>query len=337
MPAVHRLGDENDGGGVIESIAQGTVFVNGQLASIDGSSVSGHDLHLPTTTANGSTTVFIGGIPVNRLGDPDECGHNRAEGSPDVFIGNGDEADVIDDATDESPNLVSNLFSKPADKPVVADQQYPYQRTSPPPTAEQNKQAGTAPNNQGVTESPPITDQPTTECEPGKPSVLGFLQRCLAEASKGTWRETGQGGKPSNPNIIRMWEDIGVTWYKSDQVAWCAGFACFAMKQSGLKYIREPNTFNLFNKLPSTDPGYKVVPISEMKPGDIVMWGSGHTNFCYTANNGRYTFVGGNQIPGPQSSPPVRDPQNDGDVTISYPTGWIPSLGGITKVIRLDC
>ena len=87
MPAVHRQGDANDGDGVIESVAQGTVYVNGQLASVDGSGVSGHDVHLPTATSNGSPTVFIGGIPVNRAGDADECGHSRAEGSPDVHIG----------------------------------------------------------------------------------------------------------------------------------------------------------------------------------------------------------------------------------------------------------
>ena len=87
MPAVHRLGDENDGGGAISSTAQNTVFVNNQPVSIDGSEVDGHDLHLPTVTANGSPTVFINGIPVNRQGDEDECGHGRAEGSPDVFVG----------------------------------------------------------------------------------------------------------------------------------------------------------------------------------------------------------------------------------------------------------
>ena len=87
MPAVHRLGDQNDGGGVIEDVAQGTVYVNEQLASIDGSGVSGHDLHLPTVTANGSPTVFINGISVNRQGDPDTCGCPRDSGSPDVFVG----------------------------------------------------------------------------------------------------------------------------------------------------------------------------------------------------------------------------------------------------------
>lgn len=87
MKPVHRQGDQNDGGGIIEDVAQGTVYVNGQLASVDGSTVSGHALHLPTVTANGSQTVFINGIPVNRQGDEDECGHARDEGSPDVFVG----------------------------------------------------------------------------------------------------------------------------------------------------------------------------------------------------------------------------------------------------------
>ena len=84
---VHRLGDVNDGGGDIASTAQTTVFANGLPVSVDGSTVNGHGLHFPTSTANGSPTVFINGIPVNRQGDADECGHGRAEGSPDVFVG----------------------------------------------------------------------------------------------------------------------------------------------------------------------------------------------------------------------------------------------------------
>lgn len=87
MPAVHRLGDENDGGGPISGTAQSTVFANNLPISVDGSTVDGHDLHLPTSTTSGSATVFINGIPVNREGDADECGHSRAEGSPDVFVG----------------------------------------------------------------------------------------------------------------------------------------------------------------------------------------------------------------------------------------------------------
>lgn len=83
MPAVHRLSDVNEDDGAITDVPQGTVYVNGQLVSVDGSPVEGG----PTTTANGSQTVFIGGIPVNRQGDEDTDGTPRADGSPDVYVG----------------------------------------------------------------------------------------------------------------------------------------------------------------------------------------------------------------------------------------------------------
>jgi uncharacterized Zn-binding protein involved in type VI secretion len=89
MPAAHRLNDPDEAGAAINSIPQSTVFINDQLASIDGSDVDGHGTgeHSGPQTANGSPTVFIGGIPVNRQGDADTCGHPRADGSPDVFVG----------------------------------------------------------------------------------------------------------------------------------------------------------------------------------------------------------------------------------------------------------
>jgi uncharacterized Zn-binding protein involved in type VI secretion len=85
----HRLGDPNAAGAAITSVPQGTVYVNNRLASIDGSAVEGHGLgeHSSPNTANGSPTVFINGVPVNRSGDDDTCGHPRATGSPDVFVG----------------------------------------------------------------------------------------------------------------------------------------------------------------------------------------------------------------------------------------------------------
>jgi uncharacterized Zn-binding protein involved in type VI secretion len=86
---VHRLGDPNEDGAAVTDIAQGTVFANNMLVSIDGSAVEGHGLgeHDSPVTANGSATVFIGGIPVNRQGDADTCGHPRADGSPNVNVG----------------------------------------------------------------------------------------------------------------------------------------------------------------------------------------------------------------------------------------------------------
>jgi len=89
------MGDCNDGGGCLTSIPQSTVYVNGKLKSVDGSIGTSHlPCPLPVihcagnwVTANGSSTVFVEGIPVNRQGDGDTCGHARAAGSPDVFTG----------------------------------------------------------------------------------------------------------------------------------------------------------------------------------------------------------------------------------------------------------
>ena len=91
MAAAQRNGDSNDGGGVINSIPQSTVFVNSKLVSVNGSKGTGHGIGIHAAnawdTANGSSTVFAGGIAINRTGDADTCTHARAGGSDDVFVG----------------------------------------------------------------------------------------------------------------------------------------------------------------------------------------------------------------------------------------------------------
>jgi len=91
MPPIHRLGDPNSAGGEITGIPQSTVFANDKLVSVDGSSVAPHTPfiapHLAARTANGSGTVSAGGIPINRQGDADSCGHPRAAGSDNVNVG----------------------------------------------------------------------------------------------------------------------------------------------------------------------------------------------------------------------------------------------------------
>ena len=92
MAAAQRNGDSNDGGGVINSIPQSTVFVNSKLVSVNGSTGTGHPVGPPHSagtwkTANGSSTVSAGGIAINRTGDADTCAHTRAGGSDDVFVG----------------------------------------------------------------------------------------------------------------------------------------------------------------------------------------------------------------------------------------------------------
>ena len=92
MAAAQRNGDSNDGGGVINSIPQSTVFVNSKLVSVNGSIGTGHPVGPPHSagtwkTANGSSTVFAEKIAINRTGDADTCEHTRAGGSDDVFVG----------------------------------------------------------------------------------------------------------------------------------------------------------------------------------------------------------------------------------------------------------
>ena len=91
MAAVQRKTDANTGGGTISSTAQSTVYANDKLISINGSTVTTHgvspNVHAGVTTANGSSTVFAGGIAINRTGDADSCTHTRTGGSGDVFVG----------------------------------------------------------------------------------------------------------------------------------------------------------------------------------------------------------------------------------------------------------
>ena len=91
MAAVQRSGDANTGGGTISSTAQSTVYANSKLISVNGSTVTTHgvspNVHAGVTTANGSSTVFAGGIAINRTGDADSCTHTRTGGSGDAFVG----------------------------------------------------------------------------------------------------------------------------------------------------------------------------------------------------------------------------------------------------------
>ena len=86
MPSVHRDGDSNTGGGIVNSSRN--VNVNGKSISVDGDSVTPHPpSHTGVKTANGSSSVFANGKPVNRQGDADTCLHVRSSGSSDVFAG----------------------------------------------------------------------------------------------------------------------------------------------------------------------------------------------------------------------------------------------------------
>ena len=88
----HRMGDLNTGAGAITSIPQSKVFCNSKLLAVNGSKGTSHPVGVPHSagvweTANGSSTVKVGGIPVNREFDADTCTHLRTGGSSNVKIG----------------------------------------------------------------------------------------------------------------------------------------------------------------------------------------------------------------------------------------------------------
>lgn len=72
-----------------------TVIVNGRPAGIHQADITPHPccgskgcaIHCNAKTTTGSSTVFAGGKPVLYVGVADTCGHTRAQGSPDVFVG----------------------------------------------------------------------------------------------------------------------------------------------------------------------------------------------------------------------------------------------------------
>lgn len=339
MPGAGRATQDMVGVGGMILAGSCDVLVNKKGAVRRGDLVKPHlstrgKKHPPVPMVEGTCAVLVNGRAMVRAGQKAACGDSLLVGSCDVQIGDQNRITELD--TNTSTLFTFDDSPQAADQPVYTDTNvinnpsvyYNPTYTSGERSQEKPNKAPDFAENNGV------QDQPVTQCVGTGNTVIPFLTRCLQEARQGLWRETGQGGAASNLNIINMWRNLGLS-FSSDQVPWCAGFACFAMKQSGMKWIREPGARNLVNKYTAYDG--QPIPINQMQPGDLVLWSSTHVNFCFTANNGRYTFVGGNQTPNPTSGKPVRDPKNDGDVSISWPGGWTPERGGIERVIRIKC
>jgi len=95
MPAVTRVGVDPSAGHCFpprpaSSAGQGSVFVNGILATVVGAPYPPHTCgkHTHSGAASaGSSTVFFGGVAAHRIGDMISCGDVSASGSPNVFSG----------------------------------------------------------------------------------------------------------------------------------------------------------------------------------------------------------------------------------------------------------
>lgn len=102
MPAVTRVGDKSTGHDNCPPVEAGegssNVFVNGKPVVLVGDKYAPHGCEKHAEhqgyLAEGSPSVFINGKPVGRVGDAISCGGTVAEGSSNVFIGNGNEQKV---------------------------------------------------------------------------------------------------------------------------------------------------------------------------------------------------------------------------------------------------
>lgn len=254
-----------------------------------------------------SNNVFVNNVPVALW---------LAPGTSATFAG-----DVLDAPVTISP--ATNAANQATADAYAAN---PGSFSNPAAAANGVKQnfPGTPESDETGASIPPNTNASASD-------VKSFLDKILDEAKRGMWRESGQGGKPSNPNIVGIWRSLGYPatgYWSTDQTAWCMGFVNFALKQSGFRYVQEAGSRAI-----KANPGrWGASPVSpaQAQPGDIVLWNFGHVNFVYTSNSGKLTFCGGNQTPtsGSNNNP------NDGDVTISWPSGWTINRGGIEGIWR---
>lgn len=94
MPPITRLGDVCTGHGCYPSrpstSASPDVYINGIPAHRQGDAWDSHCCGPACHGSNlsvGSSTVFVNGLQVGRIGDPVECGSSVSTGSENVFAG----------------------------------------------------------------------------------------------------------------------------------------------------------------------------------------------------------------------------------------------------------
>lgn len=102
-------------------------------------------------------------------------------------------------------------------------------------------------------------------------------------------------GAEDNPEIVQMFADVGHSWVKDDETAWCAAFVGSCLERGGIPSTRKLNARSYME-------WGTAVPLSEAAPGDIaVFWrGSrdswkGHVAFLQSYHDAVINVLGGNQ------------------------------------------
>lgn len=315
MPGISRDSD-TAGGDLVPS--QGTVFANNQLVIIDGDTVAGHGRspHNTQTIIAKNNNVYVANKLVVNAGDVASNCNEAASGSANVGVGDGPSADLVV-PTLVIPDEVQAVFDTQTNNYVANPGAF---------VVESNDQikrnfAGTPQQPDDIGRSL-IDTGPTAAAASDVPALLTLI---LAEAASGKWDETGMNGRPSNPNIVGIWKELGYpskgAW-TTDQTAWCMGFVNWCLKKTKYRFVQTAWAYDIRDRARE----YKAtsIPLAQGQPGDIALWSYGHVNFVYTASGGRLTFVGGNQ----SSAAKNNNNPSSGSVTKSWPGGYRPPGDG---------
>lgn len=303
MKAATRLGDICTGHDGYEPRAniEGSpnVFINGIAAHRLGDAwpehCDGTTCH-ESVTSSGSSTVFINGKAAARLGDSIECGSIIAQGSPDVFIG---DSTSVQAATIVSVTYVETVRTISSPEPVLK----PLSPTQEAGLAASTAAAASDPAaaEVGLSNKGEVPQEGTpAEVTPEPSKVEGdsifarlahVIDSCLAQASKGEWKETG-----SNPNIIACYKAAGSSNTDDRKVPWCAAYATNALKLAGASAKATLSSLAYKGYGTSIDINDK----SKWRLNDVIIFsrkGGGHIGFFrgYNASNGSVLVVGGNQ------------------------------------------
>jgi uncharacterized protein (TIGR02594 family) len=243
-----------------------------------------------------STNVFVNNVPVALWQTPG----NSAAFSADVSV----------DQVTVDPIIVAAIQAKDA-----AFLSNPRAFAMP---AESVAQGAIQPEYQGTPDA--ITTATGTISAPTVSGIIPFLATTLEEAGRGMWNRTYQDTGVDNTNIMGIWKSLGLgSVFQHDTTAWCMGFVNFALKQAGYKWCPEAGAISIKNNPTRWDA--TEIALDQGQPGDIALWdygGHNHVCFVYTADNGKYTFVGGNQ----NGKSPTNNNPSSSTVSKSWPGGW---------------
>ncbi len=100
-------------------------------------------------------------------------------------------------------------------------------------------------------------------------------------------------GSVDNPQIVKYFSEIGHSWVKDDETAWCSAFVNWVAKQSGHEYTAKLNARSWLNA---------GIEVSTPQIGDIaVFWRKGrHSAYGHVAiyineDSNNVYVLGGNQ------------------------------------------